>query len=102
MMSRYYNYQIALLILLMSLIAYLILITGFYYNDTIMGNTPQALRYIILGIFELLLLVPLLLYVLGNKKSIKHSFRVRPISILAIRDIIFVAVGMFFLVELID
>ncbi len=102
MMPRYYNYRIALLILLMSLIAYLILITGFYYNDAIMGNTPQALRYIVLGIFELLLLVPLLLYVWGNKKSIKHSFRIRPISILAFRDIIFVAVGMFFLIELID
>lgn len=101
-MSQYYNYKTAMFIFFMSLIAYLVLMVTFYYNDDMMGNTPQALRFIILGVFESMLLVPLLLYVIGNKKSIKHSFRIRPVASGAFRDIVFVAVGMFFLVELIN
>ena len=101
-MSQYYNYKTALLILFMSLVAYLILILGFYYNDSFMGNTPQAFRYIIQGLFELLLLVPLFLYVIGNGKSIKHAFRLRPVSIRALRDIVFVAIGMVIFVEFIQ
>ncbi|MCK4531148.1 MAG: CPBP family intramembrane metalloprotease [Candidatus Marinimicrobia bacterium] len=101
-MSQYYNYRTALLILFMSLVAYLVLIFGFYYNPSLMGNTPQAVRYILLGVFELLLLFPLLLYVIGNGKSVKHSFRLRPISLLALRDILFIAIGMFILVEFIQ
>lgn len=101
-MSQYYNYRTALLILIMSLVAYLILVLGFYYNDSLMGETPQAARYIILGVFELLLLVPLLIYVIGNGKSVKHAFRLRPISIRALRDILFVAIGMFVLVEFVQ
>ena len=88
-MSQYYNYKTALLILFMSLAAFLILVLGFYYNDSLMGNTPQAARYILLGVFELLLLVPLLLYVIGNGKSVKHAFRLRSVSLLALRDILF-------------
>ena len=99
-MSQYYNYKTGLLILFMSLIAYLILVLGFYYNDSLMGSTPQAVRYIVLGFFELLLLLPLLLYVVGNGKSIKHAFRLRSISLLALRDILFVGIGMFVLVEI--
>ncbi|MCF7832649.1 MAG: CPBP family intramembrane metalloprotease [Candidatus Marinimicrobia bacterium] len=98
-MSQYYNYKTALLILLMSLVAYLILILGLYYNDSLMGNTPQAARYIVLGVFQLLLLVPLLLYVIGNGKSVKHAFRLRPMSLRALSDVIFIAIGMFILVE---
>ena len=98
-MSQYYNYKTALLILFMSLTAYLILVLGFYYNDSIMGNTPQAVRYIVLGFFQSLLLLPLLLYVIGNGKSIKHAFRLRSVSLLALRDIILIAIGMFVLVE---
>ncbi len=101
-MSQYYNYKTALLILLMSLVAYLILVLGFYYNDSLMGNTPQATRFIIQGIFECVLLLPLLLYVIGNGKSVKHAFRLRAISLRALRDIVFVAVGMIILVEFIQ
>jgi len=101
-MSQYYNYKTAMLILFMSLAAFLILVLGFYYNDSLMGNTPQATRYILLGVFELLLLVPLLLYVIGNGKSIKHAFRLRSVSLLALRDILFIAIGMFILVEFIQ
>jgi membrane protease YdiL (CAAX protease family) len=98
-MSQYYNYKTAMLIMFMSLVAYIILIIGFYYNDSIMGNTPQAAKYIILGVFELIMLVPLLLYVIGNSKSVKHAFRVRSISLRGLRDVLFVAVGMFILVQ---
>ena len=101
-MSQYYNYKTAMLILFMSLVAFLILVLGFYYNDSLMGNTPQAVRYILLGVFELLLLVPLLLYVIGNGKSVKHAFRLRSVSLLALRDILFIAIGMFILVEFIQ
>jgi membrane protease YdiL (CAAX protease family) len=101
-MSQYYNYKTAMLILFMSLAAFLILVLGFYYNDSLMGNTPQATRYILLGVFELLLLVPLFLYVIGNGKSIKHAFRLRSVSLLALRDILFIAIGMFILVEFIQ
>ncbi|MDD3095806.1 MAG: type II CAAX endopeptidase family protein [Candidatus Neomarinimicrobiota bacterium] len=100
-MSQYYNYKTAVLILLMSLIAYLVLVVGLYYNPDIMGSAPQALGYIALIFFELLLLVPLLLYVIGNKKSVKHAFRLRPVPLGGIRDILFVAVGMFVALELI-
>jgi len=86
----------------MSLVAYLILILGFYYNNSFMGNTPQAVRYIIQGLFELLLLVPVLLYVIGNGKSIKHAFRLRSVSIRALGDIVFVAIGMVILIEFIQ
>ncbi|MEA2076598.1 MAG: type II CAAX endopeptidase family protein [Candidatus Marinimicrobia bacterium] len=101
-MSQYYNYKTALLILFMSLIAYFILIFGFYYNDALMGNTPQAVRYIILGIFELLLLLPLLLYVIGNGKSVKHAFRLRSVSLIALKDILFIAIGMFIVIEFVQ
>jgi membrane protease YdiL (CAAX protease family) len=83
----------------MSLIAYLILVLGIYYNDGSMANTPQAVRYIVLGIFESLLLLPLLLYVLGNGKSIKHAFRLRFVSMRALKDILFISIGMFIVLE---
>ncbi|MBN2780495.1 MAG: CPBP family intramembrane metalloprotease [Candidatus Marinimicrobia bacterium] len=101
-MSQYYNYKTGVFILLMSLVAYLILIIGFYYNDALMGHTPQAARYIVLGFFELLLLLPVLFYVVGNGKSVKHAFRLKPVSWRSLRDIVFVAVGLFFLVELVQ
>lgn len=101
-MSQYYNYKTALLILFMSLTAYLILILGLYYNPSLMGNTPQAVRYIVLGVFESLLLVPLLLYLLGNGKSLKHAFRLHTVSIRGLRDILFVAVGMFVFLEFVQ
>ncbi|MDD3716850.1 MAG: type II CAAX endopeptidase family protein [Candidatus Marinimicrobia bacterium] len=100
-MSQYYNYKTAVLILLMSLVAYLVLVVGLYYNPDVMGKTPQAVRYIALIFFELLLLTPLLLYVIGNKKSIKHAFRLRPVPWRGMRDILFVAAGMFIVLELI-
>lgn len=100
-MSQYYNYKTAVLILLMSLVAYLVLVVGLYYNPDIMGKTPQAVRYITLIFIELLLLTPLLLYVIGNKKSVKHAFRLRPVPLREMRDILFVAVGMFITLELI-
>jgi uncharacterized protein len=102
MIPRYYNYKTALIIFFMSLMTYLILIIGFYHNESLMGDTPQALRYVVLGFTQLLLLIPLLLYVIGNKKSIKHAFRLRPVSGTAIRDIVMVGVGLFFLLELIQ
>ncbi len=101
-MSQYYNYKTAMFIFLMSLIAFLILMVTFYYNHDMMGSTPQALRYIVLGLFESMLLVPLLLYVIGNRKSVKHAFRIRPVPSGAFRDILFVAVGLFFLLELVN
>ena len=100
MIPRYYNYKTALIIFFMSLIAYLVLLIGFYYNDTLMGETSQAVRYVLLGFSQMILLAPLLLYVIGNKKSIKHAFRLRPVSGTAIRDIVMVGVGLFFLMEL--
>ncbi|MBW6458300.1 MAG: CPBP family intramembrane metalloprotease [FCB group bacterium] len=99
-MSQYYNYKTALLIFFMSLIGYLILLIGFYNNDALMGETPQALRYVVLGLSQLLLLLPLFFYVIGNKKSVRHAFRVRPVSGRAFLDILMIAVGMFFLLEL--
>lgn len=98
-MSQYYNYRTALLIMFMSLIAYLILVLGIYYNTGSMSNTPQAVRYIVLGVFESLLLLPLLLYVLGNGKSIKHAFRLRFVSMRALKDILFISIGMFIALE---
>lgn len=98
-MSQYYNYKTALLIMFMSLIAYLILILGFYYNVNLMGNTPQAARYIVLGVFESIILVPLLLYVIGNGKHIKHAFRLRFVSMRALKDILFISIGMFITLE---
>jgi len=102
MMSRYYNYRTGMLIFLMSLIAFIVLMLTFYYNEAMMGNTPQAWRYIILGFFEAMLLIPLVLYVIGNRKSLKHAFRIRPLPPGSFRDILFTAVGMFFLVELVN
>ena len=98
-MSQYYNYKTALLIMFMSLVAYLILVLGFYYNVNLMGNTPQAARYIVLGIFESILLLPLLLYAVGNGKSLKHAFRIRFVSMRAIGDILMVSIGMFIVLE---
>jgi membrane protease YdiL (CAAX protease family) len=102
MMSRYYNYKTGMLIFLMSLIAFIVLMLTFYYNEAMMGNTPQAWRYIILGGFEAMLLLPLVLYVIGNKKSLKHTFRIRPLPQGSFRDILFTAIGMFFLAELVN
>lgn len=101
-MSQYYNYKTAVIILLMSLVAYLVLVIGLYFNPDIMGSTPQALRYFILAIFQIMLLAPLLLYVIGNKKSLKHAFRLRPVSMYAMRDIILLAAGLFITVELVQ
>jgi len=101
-MSQYYNYRTGALIVLMSMIAFMSLFMGLYYNDAIMGGTPQAVKYIIMGLFEILLLLPLFLYVIGNGKSIKHAFRLRPISWRAIRDILFVSVGMFVVLEVLQ
>ena len=98
-MSQYYNYRTALLIMFMSLIAYLILILGFYYNDASMGNVPQALRYLVLGVFESFLLLPLLLYVVGNGKSLKHAFRLRFVPMRAFKDVLFISIGMFIVLE---
>jgi len=98
-MSQYYNYRTALLIMFMSVIAYLILVIGFYLNVNLMGNTPQAARYVILGVFESILLVPLLIYVVVNGKHIKHAFRLRFVSMRALRDILFIAIGMFVVLE---
>lgn len=101
-MSQYYNYKTAVIILLMSLVAYLVLVIGLYQSPDIIGSLPQALRYIILGLFELLLLAPLLLYVIGNKKSLKHAFRLRPVSLYDMRDAFLVAAGLFITVELVQ
>jgi membrane protease YdiL (CAAX protease family) len=101
-MSQYYNYKTAVIILLMSLVAYLVLVIGLYNNPDILGSAPQAMRYFALIFFELLLLGPLLLYVIGNKKSIKHAFRLRPVSLYAMRDVFLVALGLFVCVELIQ
>jgi len=100
MMSQYYNYKTAIIIFFMSLIGYLVLLIGFYNNDALMGETPQALRYLVLGFSQLLLLLPLFFYVVGNRKSVKHAFRVRPVSARAFFDILMIAIGMFFLLEL--
>ncbi|MCF7833575.1 MAG: CPBP family intramembrane metalloprotease [Candidatus Marinimicrobia bacterium] len=101
-MSQYYNYRTGALIVLMSMIAFISLVMGLYFNESIMGNTPQAVRYIILGLFEIMLLLPLFLYVIGNGKSIKHAFRLKPISFRALRDILLVAVGMFIVLEVLQ
>lgn len=101
-MSQYYNYKTAVIILLMSLVAYLVLIIGLYMNPDIMGSTPQALRYIVMAIFELLLLAPLLLYVIGNKKSLKHAFRIRPVSMHEIWNVLLIAAGLFLTVQLVQ
>lgn len=101
-MSQYYNYKTAVIILLMSLVAYLILVIGLYLNPDIMGSTPQALRYLIMAIIELLLLGPLLLYVVGNKKSLKHAFRLRPVSLHAGWNVLLIAAGMFLTVQLVQ
>lgn len=98
-MSQYYNYKTSLFILFTSMIAYLVLNMGLFYNSSIMGNISQASQYILWGIFEILMIFPLILYMIGNAKSLKHEFRLRWLGKAGILQFILIGCGLFLVLQ---
>lgn len=98
-MSQYYNYKTSLFILFISMLSYLVLIFTLFQSNSSFLDIGQASQFILLGFFEILMLLPLILYLRGNAKSIKHEFRVRWYGFKGIFELILIAFGMFLIIE---
>ena len=95
-MPRYFNYKTALFIFFVSLISYLVIVLGVIYKTDVLSNLTQGSRYIRYILLELLLIVPLWLYVKVNKKSLTRVFRMRKLDKLHFPLLLLIAFGMFF------
>lgn len=101
-MSNRIGYQTtSLIIVFFSLIAYISLVVFIYYNF-IIYEPSQTMRLLLLGFFELIMIVPLYIYVRTNEHSFKHVCRFRRYPQKATLHILFVAVGLFFFVEILN
>ncbi len=93
-MSRF-TYKIALWMFFVSLIAYLIIILGVFVRTDALAGMSQGQQYFTMIFLELLLFVPLWIFIKVNGEKTRRIFRFRKVRKMHIFKLLLISFGLF-------